>query len=163
MGDFVLIDLWAKEKGERKVFGDLTRVAHVGPAPEKVKRVFGIVRSAQKAAIALVRERFGRNQRIEGWEVDEAARGVIRNAGFGEFFIHRTGHNIDVSLHGSGTHMDNLEMHDVRPLLPMTCFSIEPGIYLPGEFGVRLESDVLIHADGTVEVTGGEEDELFLI
>lgn len=158
-GDFLLIDLWAKEEGEKSVFGDLTRVAVVGREPsQKEQNIFAIVRKAQKNAIELVRARFAAMKEVQGWEVDEAARNVIRTAGYGDYFIHRTGHNIEVELHGSGTHMDNLEMHDVRPLLPMTCFSVEPGIYLPGEFGVRLESDVLIHADGLVEVTGGEEE-----
>jgi Xaa-Pro aminopeptidase len=160
-GDFILIDLWAKEKGEGAVFGDITRVGVAAPkATQKQEEVFGVVRRAQKAAVALIKSRFAHKQRIEGWEVDDAARKVIRDAGYGEFFIHRTGHSIEISLHGSGAHMDNLEMHDVRPILPGTCFSIEPGIYLPGEFGVRLEHDVYIHLDGTVEVTGGEQDEI---
>lgn len=163
-GDFILIDLWGKEIGEKTVYGDITRVAVASAKPtEKQGEIFRIVRRAQQAGIALVRERFARRKEIQGWEVDEAVRSVIREAGYGEFFIHRTGHNIEVELHGSGTHMDNLEMHDTRPLVPMTCFSVEPGIYLPGEFGIRLESDVLIHRDGTVEVTGGEEEELLCL
>jgi Xaa-Pro aminopeptidase len=163
-GDFILIDLWAKESSERCVFGDITQVAVAdSKATEKQEEVFQVVRNAQKAGIALVKERFALKKSIRGWEVDEAVRTVIRNAGYGEFFIHRTGHNIEVELHGSGTHMDNLEMHDERPLLPRTCFSVEPGIYLPNEFGVRLESDVIIHKDGTIEVTGGEEDELLCL
>lgn len=158
-GDFILIDLWAKEKGEGAVFGDITRVAIAASHPtQKQKEVFQIVREAQKAAVALVKSRFAEGKRIEGWEVDDAARSVIARAGFGDRFIHRTGHSIEVSLHGSGAHMDNLEMHDVRPILPGTCFSIEPGIYLPGEFGIRLEHDIYIHLDGTVEITGGEQD-----
>jgi Xaa-Pro aminopeptidase len=160
-GDFILIDLWAKEKGERAVFGDLTRVAVMASSPTpKQQEVFQAVRNGQKAAIALVKERFQAKKPIQGWEVDEAARSSIRKAGYGDYFTHRTGHNIEMHVHGSGTHMDNLEMHDVRPLLPMTCFSIEPGIYLPGEFGVRLETDLWITKDGKVEITGGEEDHL---
>ncbi|MDE3045599.1 MAG: M24 family metallopeptidase [Verrucomicrobiota bacterium] len=162
-GDLILIDLWAKEEGERAVFGDITRVAIAGQPSDPQQKVFHAVRGAQKAAIDLVRSRFKVKQPIQGWEVDEAAREFIRKAGFGDFFIHRTGHNIEVHLHGSGTHMDNLEMHDVRPLLPGTCFSIEPGIYLPGEFGIRLETDVLIQPDGEVLVTGGEQEELRLL
>ncbi|HEX2583123.1 MAG TPA: M24 family metallopeptidase [Chlamydiales bacterium] len=160
-GDFILIDLWAKEEGSKSIFGDITRVAvaDVQGSP-KQEEVFRVVRNGQKAGIALIRERFAAKKTIQGWEVDEAVRTVIQKAGYGEYFIHRTGHSIDMELHGSGTHMDNLEMHDVRPILPMTCFSIEPGIYLPGEFGLRLESDVLIHRDGTVEVTGGEQETL---
>lgn len=158
-GDFVLIDLWAKEKGEWTVFGDITRVAVADSKPTKrQEEIFQIVRKAQKAAVSLVKSRFAAKKRVEGWEVDDAARSVITQAGYGEFFIHRTGHSIEVELHGSGAHMDNLEMHDVRPILPGTCFSVEPGIYLPGEFGVRLELDVYVHLDLTVEVTGGEQN-----
>ena len=159
-GDFVLIDLWAKEEREDSVFGDITRVAVAGAPTAKQKEVFQIVRTAQKAGIDLVKSRYAAKKPIQGWEVDEAVRSTIVKAGYGEYFIHRTGHNIEIELHGSGTHMDNLEMHDVRPIVPMTCFSIEPGIYLPGEFGVRLESDVQILSDGTVKVTGGEMDQL---
>jgi Xaa-Pro aminopeptidase len=158
-GDFVLIDLWAKEKGEGTVFGDITRVAVAEAKPTKrQEEIFQIVRNAQKTAVDLVKSRLASKKRIEGWEVDDAARNVITKAGYGEFFIHRTGHSIEVELHGSGAHMDNLEMHDVRPILPGTCFSVEPGIYLPGEFGVRLELDVYVHLDLTVQVTGGEQD-----
>lgn len=157
-GDFILIDLWAKEKEGSAIYGDITRVAVAGQPTAKQQEVFSIVRKAQKSAIELVKSRFAHKKRIEGWEVDEAARGVIREAGYGKYFTHRTGHNIEVNLHGSGAHMDNLEMHDVRPILPNTCFSIEPGIYLPGEFGVRLELDLLIHKDGRVEISGGEQD-----
>ena len=163
-GDFILIDLWGKEKEEKAVFGDITRVGIAASRPSlKQQEVFAIVRQAQKAAVQLVKERFRAQQRIEGWEVDEAARTVIREAGDEKYFIHRTGHNIEVNLHGSGAHMDNLEMHDTRPILPSTCFSIEPGIYLPGEFGVRLELDLLIHKDGRVEITGGEQEEILCL
>ncbi len=158
-GDFILIDLWAKEKGG--VYGDITRVGVAASAPSpKQRQIFEIVRAAQKAAVSLVKSRFAAKERIEGWEVDDAARSLIREAGFAEFFTHRTGHSIETVLHGSGAHMDNLEMHDVRPLLPSTCFSIEPGIYLPNEFGVRLEFDLLIHRDSRVEISGGEQDEI---
>ena len=132
-------------------------------ATAKQEEIFQIVRKAQKAGFALVKDRMGAKKPLQGWEVDEAVRSVIRKAGYGEFFIHRTGHNIGVELHGSGTHMDNLETHEVRPIVPMTCFSVEPGIYLPGQFGVRLESDVLIHRDGRVEITGGEMDQLICL
>ncbi len=157
-GDFVLIDLWAKERGEGAVFGDITRVGVAASHPTKRQQeIFEIVRKAQVAAVELIKSRFAHKQRVEGWEVDDAARHLIRSAGYGEFFIHRTGHSIEINLHGSGAHMDNLEMHDVRPLLPATCFSIEPGIYLPQEFGIRLELDLLVHRDGKVEVTSGEQ------
>ncbi len=160
-GDFILIDLWGKEKQEGAVFGDITRVGCAAKLPTpKQEEIFRIVRRAQKAAAELVKARFAKKMRVEGWEVDDAAREVIRKAGYADFFIHRTGHSIETNLHGSGTHMDNLEMHDERLILPSTCFSIEPGIYLPGEFGVRLEHDIYIRKDGTVEITGGEQDEI---
>lgn len=160
-GDFILIDLWAKQKGERSVYGDITRVAIAAPKPsEKQNAIFHLVRNSQKAAVSLIQDRFAKQKKIEGWEVDDAARQPIIKAGYGSNFIHRTGHSIEVELHGSGTHMDNLEMHDTRPLLPGTCFSIEPGIYLPGEFGVRLEHDVYIDNQGHVHVTGGTQDEI---
>lgn len=163
-GDFILIDLWAKEAQEGAVFGDITRVAvaAASPTPRQIE-IFQIVREAQIAATELVKSRFAAKQRVEGWEVDDAARGIIREEGYGEFFIHRTGHSIEVNLHGSGAHMDNLEMHDVRPILPSTCFSIEPGIYLPGEFGVRLEYDLLVHKNGFVEIVGGHQDQLITL
>lgn len=160
-GDFILIDLWAKEEGENTVFADITRVAvAANRASDRQNEIFDIVRKAQAAAIELTKSRFLEAKRVEGWEIDDAARKIIQDAGYAEFFLHRTGHSIETSLHGSGANIDNLEMHDVRPILPNTCFSIEPGIYLPDEFGVRLESDVYIHGDGTVEVTGGEENML---
>ncbi len=158
-GDFLLIDLWAKESSEDAIFADLTKVALLDRKPtERQTQIFEIVRRAQRQAFSLIEKRFSRKERIEGAEVDDAARGVIEEAGFGEYFIHRTGHSIDRTLHGSGVHMDNLEIHDVRALTPASCFSIEPGIYLPNEFGVRLEFDVIIHEDGRVEITGGEQD-----
>ena len=160
-GDWILIDLWAKEKQEGAVYGDITRVAVAAKKPAKrQEEIFRIVRNAQKNAVGLIKKRFKEKKPVAGWEVDDAAREGVKKAGYGDFFIHRTGHSIEVNLHGSGAHMDNLEMHDERPLLPSTCFSIEPGIYLPGEFGVRLEHDVCIHPDGRVEVTGGEQDQI---
>jgi len=163
-GDFVLIDLWAKEQGEKAVWGDITRVGVAAERPTlRQQEVFGAVRSAQKAGIELVKRRFSEKKKVMGFEIDDAVRNVIRKAGFADYFIHRTGHNIEINLHGNGPHLDNLEMHDDRPILPGTCFSVEPGIYLPGEFGVRLESDVYVHADGRVEVTGGEQDEIYTL
>ncbi len=163
-GDFVLIDLWAKEPQDGAVFGDITRVAVAADKPSlRQQEVFSAVRQAQRAATELVKNRFAAKKAVFGYEVDDAAREVIRKAGYGEFFIHRTGHSIEVHLHGSGAHMDNLEMHDERPILPGTCFSIEPGIYLPDEFGVRLEYDLYIHPDGVVEITGGEQDAITLL
>lgn len=160
-GDFILIDLWCKQKAPRSVYADITRVGVAAPKPTKrQKEVFSIVRKAQKAGTDLVRNRFKKKEPLMGCEVDQCVRKVIVDAGYGQYFVHRTGHNIDENDHGNGTHMDSLETNDQRLILPGTCFSIEPGIYLPGEFGVRLEHDVYVHHDGSVLVTGGEQEEL---
>jgi len=154
-GDFLLIDLWAKEKRPASVYADITWCGVCASAPaERQAEVFGVVAAARDAALALVESRWP-DAEVRGFEVDDAARGVIRDAGFADFFIHRTGHSIHVSDHGPGANMDNLETHDTRRLLPGTGFSIEPGVYLPGDFGVRSEIDVALTPDA-VEVTGGE-------
>ena len=159
-GDFVLIDLWAKMDQPRAVFSDLTRVGFVGETvPKKYADVFKIVADARDAAIAVVKDAFAARRPVQGWEVDDAARRVIEAAGHGPAFVHRTGHNIGQEVHGNGAHMDNLETHEERLILPRTCFSIEPGIYGP-EFGVRSEIDVYIGEDGTVHVTGGLQTEV---
>ncbi|MCE5317090.1 MAG: M24 family metallopeptidase [Parachlamydia sp.] len=160
-GDFILIDLWCRKKGEGSVYADITRVAVAAEeCTERQREVFSIVREAQEAATQLVKECFRDKRPLMGWEVDQAARDVIHRAGYGDYFIHRTGHNIAERDHGPGTHMDNFETRDDRLVTPMSCFSIEPGIYLPGEFGVRLEYDILVHEDGQSEVTGGVQDQI---
>lgn len=160
-GDFVLIDLWCRKKGEGTVYADITRVAVAAEqATEKQQKIFSIVKEAQDAATQLVRERFKEKQALQGWEVDQAARDVIQRAGYGAYFVHRTGHNIAERDHGPGTHMDNFETRDDRFVTPSSCFSIEPGIYLPGEFGVRLEYDILVHEDGRCQVTGGIQGQI---
>jgi Xaa-Pro aminopeptidase len=154
-GDFVLIDLWAKLNKPRSVYSDLTWTAFVGDeVPEKHTKVFQIVARARDAAIARVRDAFQKGQRLQGWEVDQAARDVIEASGYGAAFCHRTGHSIGQETHGNGANMDNLETHEERTVLPRTCFSVEPGIYLP-EFGVRSEVNVFVDAAGLVHVTGG--------
>jgi Xaa-Pro dipeptidase len=154
-GDFVLIDLWAKLDKPRAVYSDLTRVGFVGASvPQKYQDIFDIVANARDAAIALVKEAFAQRRPLHGWEVDDAARQVITDGGFGEFFVHRTGHSIGQETHGNGANMDDLETHDERLVLPRTCFSVEPGIYRDA-FGVRSEINVYIDAAGTVHVTGG--------
>jgi Xaa-Pro aminopeptidase len=155
-GDFVLIDLWAKMDRPRSVYSDLTRVGYVGQSvPEKYGKIFRIVAAARDAAIATVRTAFASGQPLPGWQVDQAARGVIEAAGFGAKFIHRTGHNIGQEVHGNGANVDGLETREDRLVLPRTCFSVEPGIYLE-EFGVRSEVNVMIDGGGKVHVTGGE-------
>jgi Xaa-Pro dipeptidase len=152
-GDFILIDIWARLQQPGSVFYDITWTGVVGREPSaKEQLVFETVRNARDAAIAAVEQAFSQGRSICGFEADDAARNVIRAAGFGEFFTHRTGHNIAHEIHGPGAHLDNLETHDERRLLPNTCFSVEPGIYLP-EFGVRSEIDMLT-APGKAWVTG---------
>ncbi|APZ94654.1 M24 family metallopeptidase [Fuerstiella marisgermanici] len=153
--DFVLIDLWAKQDKPDGIYSDLTRTGFVGTeVPEKYTKIFNIVAAGRDAGIECVKAAFAAGTPLQGWQVDDAVRNVIADAGYGEYFCHRTGHSMGQETHGNGTHIDNLETHETRLLLPRTLFTIEPGIYLP-EFGVRSEVDVYIHADGRVEVTGG--------
>lgn len=155
-GDFVLIDIWAKSKMPNSVWADITWVGFMGEkVTEKYVKIFDIVAAARDAAFNLVESRFNEGREIRGFEVDDAARNVIRKEGYEEYFIHRTGHSITTELHGSGAHMDNYETKDERLILPSTSFSIEPGIYLP-DFGVRSEIDVFITPEGKVIATGGE-------
>jgi Xaa-Pro aminopeptidase len=161
-GDFVLIDIWGRVNKPNTIFYDITWTGVVGRDPtEREQIVFETVRNARDAAIGAVERAFADGRPICGFEADDAARGVIRAAGFGEYFTHRTGHNIARELHGPGAHLDNLETHDKRLILPNTCFSVEPGIYLP-EFGVRSEVDMLT-APGKAWVTGNIQRELVRI
>lgn len=163
-GDFVLIDIWAK-LAERPdaIWYDITWTGVVDREPtEREQSIFEIVREARDAAIRSVQEAFSANKIIAGWEPDDAARGVIRGAGVADFFTHRTGHNIATEIHGSGAHLDNLETHDTRLILPYTCFSVEPGLYFPGEFGVRSEVNMMTYP-GRADVTGPMQTELVRI
>lgn len=154
-GDFVLIDLWAKCDVPRAVYSDLTWTCFVGKeVPDQHKKIFDIVAAARDAAIARVKDAFAKRQPLRGWEVDAAARQVIDKAGYGEYFCHRTGHSIGQETHGNGANMDGLETKEERRVLPRTCFSVEPGIYLP-EFGVRSETNVFVDKNSEVHVTGG--------
>jgi len=154
-GDFVLIDLWAKLQKPRAVYSDLTRVGFVWKTvPPRYTEVFQIVAKARDTAIETVRAAFAEKRPIAGCEVDRACRQVIEAAGYGDRFVHRTGHSIGQETHGNGANIDDLETHDTRRLLPRTCFSIEPGIYLP-EFGIRSEVNVYIDGGSKVHVTGG--------
>ncbi len=170
-GDFVLIDIWAKlsEPHDHRVarpdavWYDITWTGVVGREPtDRERHIFTTVRTARDAAIATVEQAYAANRPIPGWEADDAARNVIRSAGLEEFFTHRTGHNIATELHGNGAHLDNLETHDERLLLPNTCFSVEPGIYFPGEFGVRSEVN-MITRPGKAVVTGPRQSDLLRI
>ncbi len=158
-GDFVLVDLWAKLDQPRSVYSDMTRVGFVGTSvPEKFETIFRIVAAARDAAIALVEAAFAAGRPLQGWEVDDACRKVVTDAGYGDKFVHRTGHSIGQEVHGNGANIDNLETREERLILPGTCFSIEPGIYLE-EFGVRSEVDVYVDPAGTVHVTYGERQQ----
>lgn len=163
-GDTLLIDLWAKLARPGAIFYDITWVGFIGNnPPEEYVRIFECVRDARKAAVEFVRERFARRQKCFGYEVDDACRSVVQAGGYGDYFIHRTGHSIGVNVHGNGVNIDNLETRDLRRLAPGICFSVEPGIYLPGRMAVRTEIDVFIRKDGTVEVTGPEQESLILL
>jgi Xaa-Pro aminopeptidase len=155
----LLIDIWGRVDQPKSIYYDITWTAVVGREPtEREQLVFTTVRDARDAAIKTVEEAFAEGRAICGFEADDAARAVIAAAGFGEYFTHRTGHNIATEIHGPGAHLDNLETHDVRRILPNTCFSVEPGIYLP-EFGVRSEIDMMT-APGKAWVTGKVQREL---
>ena len=162
-GDVVLIDLWAKLKGRADaVYYDITWTGFVGPeAPAEVAKVFGIVRDARDAAVARVEEAVRRREPLQGYQVDDAARGYITARGYGEYFVHRTGHSIGRDVHGAGANMDNLETHDARRVIAGTCFSVEPGIYLP-RFGIRSEVNVYV-GEREARVTGEIQRELVRI
>jgi Xaa-Pro aminopeptidase len=132
-------------------------VAASEPSP-KQHEVFTIVKNSLEAGLRLVKQRYAAGAEVKGWEVDQTCRDLIEEAGYGPYFVHRTGHNIHTQDHGEGANIDNYETQDQRRLIPGTCFSLEPGIYLEGDFGVRLEYDVFIHSDGQIEVTGGTQD-----
>ena len=138
-GDVILLDLWAG-RSHSTVFADQTWIGFAGRRPpEQVERVWRVVREARDAAVATVRRAAAEERPIAGFEADRAARAVVEAAGLGDAFVHRTGHSIDRDLHGSGPHLDDYETHDDRLLVPGVGFSVEPGIYLPGEFGIRSE------------------------
>ena len=161
-GDLVLMDMWAKLDRPAAVFYDITWVGFCGAEPPaQVERVFTVVRDARDRAIARVKDAVREKRELRGFEVDDAAREYVRAQGFEEYFFHRTGHSIGTDVHGSGANMDNLETHDERRVIPWTCFSVEPGIYLP-EFGIRSEVDVFV-GDREARVTGEVQDKLVLI
>jgi Xaa-Pro dipeptidase len=154
-GDLVLLDLWAKEPAPDAIYADLTWMAYAGDrAPEQHAQVFAVVAEARDAAVDFITERVRAGQPVRGEEADRVARGVIERAGFGGHFVHRTGHSIGREVHGTGANLDSLETQDHRALIEGTCFSVEPGIYLPGRFGVRSELDMTIE-NGRAEVSAG--------
>lgn len=159
-GDLLLLDIWGKKKTAGSVYYDVSWVGYLGAkVPEKFTKIFGIVRQARDAAIDLIVSSVAKGKPLQGWQVDQAARQVIEKAGYGKDFFHRTGHSIGESVHGNGVNMDGLETRDIRHLIPGTCTSIEPGIYLP-EFGIRSEVNVYI-GEREARVTGAIQKEIW--
>ena len=161
-GDFVLLDVWGKKNIPGAVYYDITWTGFVGKAPsDRQREVFEVVRGGRDAGVQKVKTAVAEGRRIAGWEVDRAARDYINKAGFGEYFIHRTGHSIGTEVHANGANMDDLEIHDERQILPNSCFSVEPGVYLP-EFGVRSEVNIIVRPKAA-EVTGKIQNEIVII
>ena len=161
-GDLLLLDLWAKLNAPDAVYYDVTWMAYCGPEPPpRMREVFTVVREARDAGLRFVSEALAAARPVKGFEVDDAVRGLIAAKGFASFFTHRTGHSIGRETHGNGANMDNFETRDERSLIPWTCFSIEPGVYLP-EFGVRSEINVFVD-ERSARVTGEIQRELTLL
>jgi Xaa-Pro dipeptidase len=161
-GDIVLIDMWAKLDQPGAVFYDITWTGYCGAEPPSaIQNVFEVVRTARDRAVERVQTAISKNENIHGFDVDDAARGYIKEKGFADYFVHRTGHSIGEEVHGTGANMDNLETHDERKIIPGTCFSVEPGVYL-SEFGIRSEVNVYV-GEGTARVTGEKQQELVAI
>lgn len=162
-GDNILIDLWAKVKEEGAIYYDITWCGYAGENPSaEYLKIFDIVVKARNISKRLIVDRLKKGETIYGWEVDKICRDYITEQGYGEYFVHRTGHSIDTVVHGSGVNLDNLETKDEREIIPGSCFSIEPGIYL-GHIGVRTEINFLVDHDKNVVVTGAEQQELIIM
>jgi Xaa-Pro aminopeptidase len=158
-GDLLLLDIWAKCNRPGSVYYDITWVGYLGErVPDSYAKIFRIVRQARDRAIEFVKESVAKGKTIHGWEVDRIARETIRKAGYAKYFVHRTGHSIGQEVHGNGANMDGLETKDDRRIVPQTCFSIEPGIYLP-EFGIRSEVNVYVD-EQDARVTGAIQEEI---
>ncbi len=163
-GDTVLIDLWGKKNVPEGIYYDITWVGYIGETPpKKYIEIFNVVKNARNAAVDFVKEKFSKNKKCYGWEVDDVCRNVVKKAGYGKYFVHRTGHSIGEEVHGNGANIDNLETKDERQLMPGACFSIEPGIYLEGIMAVRSEINMFIKHDGEPIVTGEVQNEIILL
>jgi len=161
-GDLLLLDVWGKTKAEGSVYYDISWVGYLGTkVPEKYAKVFGVITAARDKAVDLIRSSVAAGKPVQGWQVDKAARSVIEKAGYGRYFIHRTGHNIGTTVHGNGVNMDGLETHDSRHLIAGTCNSVEPGIYL-AEFGMRSEVNVYV-GEREARVTGAVQKEILAL
>jgi Xaa-Pro aminopeptidase len=158
-GDLLLLDVWGKQKAPNSVYYDITWMGYLGDSvPEKYAKVFRVLRDARDRAIDLICSHVKAGKPLQGWQVDKTARGIVEKAGYGKYFFHRTGHNIGASVHGNGVNMDGLETQDDRHLIPHTCNSVEPGIYLT-EFGMRTEVDIYVD-DKEARVTGAIQTEI---
>jgi Xaa-Pro aminopeptidase len=161
-GDLLLLDVWGKTKAHGSAYYDITWIGYLGAkVPEKYAKIFLIVREARDKAVELIRSSIAAGKPLQGWQVDKTARGVIEKAGYGKYFFHRTGHSIGEAVHGNGVNMDGLETRDARHLIPLTCNSVEPGIYLP-EFGIRSEVNVYI-GEHEARVTGAVQTEILAL
>jgi Xaa-Pro dipeptidase len=161
-GDLVLMDMWAKLDMPNGVYYDITWVGFCGrEVPAEIEKVFGVVSEARDRAVACVMHAVAAKKTLRGFEVDDAARSHVRDAGYAEYFFHRTGHSIGAEVHGTGANMDNLETHDERRVIPWTCFSVEPGIYLP-EFGIRSELNMFV-GDDHARVTGEVQEKMLIL
>ena len=164
-GDWVLIDLWARHPGEQHIFGDITWVGFAGSrVPEPQSAVFAVVREARDKVVARLQEAWRGGEALQGWQLDRVARDIIAGYGYGEQYVHRTGHSLGPgpTVHALGVNLDDLETHDERQILPGTGFSVEPGIYLP-EFGVRLEINMYVDPKTGPEVTTPQQNEVVLL
>jgi Xaa-Pro dipeptidase len=158
-GDLLLLDIWAKREIAGSVYYDITWVGYLGNrVPDSYAKIFRIVREARDNAVKFIQEAVAKRREIHGWEVDRVARKTIEKAGYGKYFVHRTGHSIGQEVHGNGANMDGLETRDDRKIVAHTCFSIEPGIYLP-EFGIRSEVNVYVD-EKEARVTGAVQEEI---
>jgi Xaa-Pro aminopeptidase len=163
-GDTILLDLWARREEPVGIYYDITWCAFAGQKPSpKYVEIFRVAADARDAAVAFVSKRLDAGTPVAGYEVDDACRNVVKDAGYGDYFLHRTGHSIGTTVHGNGANIDNLETRDGRLIVPGTCFSIEPGIYLAGSMAVRTEVDVYVTAAGKAEVVGSVQQELVLL
>ncbi len=160
--DLILVDMWARPHTSA-VYSDITWMAYTGKeVPQRAAKMFAVLAQARDAVVDFLRESLAAGRSIQACQLDDIARDIINAAGYGQYFVHRTGHNISTELHGPGANLDNFETRDTRRILPLTSFSVEPGIYIPGDIGMRSELDVLIGPDYEVIVSGGEAQEAII-
>ena len=165
LGDLVLIDSWAKLDQPGSIYYDHTWMAYIGEQiPDRIQAIWTVVKAGRDAAIAFERQKLTQGEPCYGWEVDNVCRDVIEKAGFGEYFVHRTGHSIGQEVHGNAVHIDGLETKDTRRIVPYVLHSIEPGIYMSHEkIGIRSEVDVYVDGSGQVSITGPVQNDIVKI